>query len=50
MRSYYAPTTRAERSVWLFNELDLPYAFETLAVGDRKMRTPDYRVTFNSLV
>lgn len=50
MAIYYAPNTRAVRSVWLFNELGLPYELGTLVLGDRKMRTPDYRVTFNSLL
>ncbi len=42
MKIYYAPNTRAVRIVWLFKELGLPYELETFALGDRKMRAPQY--------
>lgn len=42
MKIYYAPNTRAVRIVWLFKELGLPYALESFALGERKMRAPEY--------
>ena len=42
MKIYYAPNTRAVRTVWLFEELGLPYELETFKLGDPKMRAPDY--------
>ena len=42
MKIYYAPNTRAVRTVWLFEELGLPYELERFKLGDPKMRAPDY--------
>ena len=42
MKVYFAPKTRAVRVVWLLEELGLDYEIETFALGDPKMRSPDY--------
>tara|TARA_R110002049_G_scaffold116820_1_gene269604 strand:- start:45 stop:650 length:606 start_codon:yes stop_codon:yes gene_type:complete len=43
MKIYYAPNTRAVRIVWLFEELGLPYELERYKLGDKAMRTPEFR-------
>ncbi len=42
MKIYFAPNTRAVRIVWLCEELELPYELERFALGDAKMRAPEY--------
>ena len=42
MKVYYAPYTRAVRTVWLLNELGLDYELERYKLGDKAMRSPDY--------
>lgn len=44
MKVYFAPNSRAERTVWLLNELGLDYELERLELGDREMRAPEYLV------
>ena len=42
MKLYFAPNTRAERTAWLLNELDLDYELERYRLGDKAMRSPEY--------
>jgi len=42
IKVYYAPNTRAVRTVWLLNELGLDYELERFQLGDKTMRSPDY--------
>ena len=42
MKVYYAPHTRAVRTVWLLNELGLDYELERYQLGDKAMRSPEY--------
>ena len=42
MKVYFAPNSRAERTVWLLNELGLDYELERFELGDRAMRAPEY--------
>ena len=42
MKVYYAPWTRAVRTVWLLNELGLDYELERYRLGDKAMRSPEY--------
>lgn len=42
MKVYYAPDTRAVRTVWLLNELGLDYELERFKLGEKAMRSPDY--------
>lgn len=42
MKVYYAPYTRAVRTVWLLNELGLDYELERYKLGEKAMRSPDY--------
>ena len=42
MKVYYAPYTRAVRTVWLLNELGLDYELERYELGDKAMRSPEY--------
>ena len=42
MKVYYAPNTRAVRTVWLLNELGLDYELVRFKLGDKAMRAPDY--------
>lgn len=42
MKVYYAPNTRAVRTIWLLNELELDYALERFQLGDKAMRGPEY--------
>ncbi len=42
MKVYYAPHTRAVRTVWLLNELGLDYELERYKLGDKAMRSPEY--------
>lgn len=42
MKIYHAPGTRSSRIIWLFEELGLPYELETMPLGDKRMRAPEY--------
>ena len=42
MKVYYAPHTRAVRTVWLLNELGLDYELERYRLGDKAMRSSEY--------
>ena len=42
MKLYFAPSTRAERTAWLLNELCLDYDIERYRLGDKAMRSPEY--------
>jgi glutathione S-transferase len=42
MKLYHAPGSRSSRIVWLFEELGLPYELETIPLGDKRMREPEY--------
>ncbi len=39
----YAPNSRAVRVAWAMEELGLDYEVERYTVGDRNLRTPEYR-------
>jgi len=42
MKVYFAPNTRAVRTVWLLEEIGLTYELERFALGQKEMRGPDY--------
>lgn len=42
MKVYFAPNSRAVRTVWLLEELGLDYTLERYALGDKAMRDPTY--------
>ena len=42
MKLYYAPESRAVRTAWLLNELNLKFEVEKFYIGDPQMRTPEY--------
>lgn len=42
MKVYFAPNSRAVRTVWLLEELGLNYTLERYALGDKAMRGPEY--------
>ena len=42
MKLYYAPSSRAERTAWLLNELSLDYELVSYKLGDKAMRSPEY--------
>ena len=42
MKLYYAPESRAVRTAWLLNELNLKFEVEKFFIGDPQMRTPEY--------
>ena len=43
MKIHHAPNTRSVRTVWLFEELGLPYDIQFHKLGDPEMRSPEYR-------
>lgn len=42
MKVYYAPNTRAVRTVWLLNELGMQHELVRFKLGDKSMRSPEY--------
>ena len=42
MKLYFASGTRAERTAWLLNELELDYDMEVYKLGDKAMRSPEF--------
>lgn len=42
MKVYFAPDSRAVRTVWLLNELGLEYELVRFTLGDKAMRAPEH--------
>ncbi len=42
MKLYFASNTRAERTAWLLNELDIDYEIERYTLGGKAMRSPEF--------
>ncbi len=42
MKVYYAPNTRAVRTVWLLNELGIDHELVRFKLGSKEMRAPEY--------
>ena len=42
MKLYFAPNSRAVRSAWLLYELGLEFEIEKFALGDPRMRAPEF--------
>ncbi len=43
MKLYFAPNSRAVRTAWLLFELDLEFDIERYQLGDKAMRSPEFR-------
>ena len=43
MKLYFAPNSRAVRSAWLLFELDLDFDIERYELGDKAMRSPEFK-------
>lgn len=42
IKVYFAPQSRAVRTVWLLEEIGLSYELERFTLGQKEMRAPDY--------
>jgi glutathione S-transferase len=42
VKVYFAPNSRAVRTVWLLEEIGRPYDLERFTLGQREMRSPEY--------